>query len=320
MHNTSHSPIPKLDFLSGIDSGTSKDMTTTNIGKKFHGSNHSLPPIMTETGKIRRPRPPTDEESNEHRVPLRSPMATTNEQKTGFRKMFRFKSNKENEPLSPSHESPLFSPVSMKMSLKSPLNSPTLSDTFQSRTMSLASTVMAEKPIRSKSKKEKRKSMAPAKSTKPRSNSLPQSTFEPLPLFRAYPQSIKYAKLPTPTLPADMIIRKSNHKRTSSIREDMSQGTFAEEEAEAKKIAAKKTEKSKKHRRHLSGSISKADWTEKIYVLVTSGYLVQYAAEGLFDRIPENLLQLSKDSVVFASDAIPGELFVLVSGFECCNL
>jgi len=96
----------------------------------------------------------------------------------------------------------------------------------------------------------------------------------------------------------------------------MSQGTFTEDQAEAKKIAAKKTEKSKRHRRHLSGSISKADWTEKIYVLVTSGYLMQYAAEGPFDRIPEKMLQLSKDSVVFASDAIPGELFVLVSVFQ----
>jgi hypothetical protein len=74
----------------------------------------------------------------------------------------------------------------------------------------------------------------------------------------------------------------------------------------------KKTEKARaKHRRQVSGSISKADWTQKIFVLVTSGYLLQYSGEGSFDRLPEKMMQLGKDSVAFASDVIPGKHWVL---------
>jgi len=66
-----------------------------------------------------------------------------------------------------------------------------------------------------------------------------------------------------------------------------------------------------KHRRKISGSLSKADWTQKIFVLVTSGYLLQYAGDGSFDRLPEKMMQLGKDSVAFASDVIPGKHWVL---------
>jgi hypothetical protein len=66
-----------------------------------------------------------------------------------------------------------------------------------------------------------------------------------------------------------------------------------------------------KHSRQASESISKADWTSKIYVLVTSGYILQYSSEGQFDRLPEKMIQLGKDSVAFASDVIPGRHWVL---------
>ena len=67
----------------------------------------------------------------------------------------------------------------------------------------------------------------------------------------------------------------------------------------------------RKHRRNTSGSNFKLDWTTKIYVLVTSGYLLQYAGEGPFDRLPEKILNISKDSAAFASDLIPGKHWVI---------
>jgi hypothetical protein len=112
-------------------------------------------------------------------------------------------------------------------------------------------------------------------------------------------------------LSADSIIRISNHKRNHSLRDEIAQ-TRANNEGQDQSAAARKTEKAKsKHRRQISGSISKADWTQKIFVLVTSGYLLQYSGEGSFDRLPEKMMQLGKDSVAFASDVIPGKHWVL---------
>ena len=136
------------------------------------------------------------------------------------------------------------------------------------------------------------------------------AAWDPPPLFQAYPQAIKHAQLSSSTLSADSILRISNHRRNSSIREDITQSGLGAEELQT--AAAKKIEKTRsKHQRQLSGSLSKADWTQKIYMLVTSGYLLQYSGEGSFDRLPEKMMQLGKDSVAFASDVIPGKHWVL---------
>ncbi|KAK8042727.1 peptidase family M20/M25/M40 protein [Apiospora phragmitis] len=44
---------------------------------------------------------------------------------------------------------------------------------------------------------------------------------------------------------------------------------------------------------------------------MSTRYLLQYATEGSFDRLPERVLQLTRDSAVFASDMIPGKHWVL---------
>lgn len=152
----------------------------------------------------------------------------------------------------------------------------------------------------------------PKHSAKPVSNP-PRRTlaaWDPPPLFQAYPQAIKHAQLSSSTLSADSILRISNHRRSSSIREDITQSGLGADEVQT--AAARKIEKTRsKHQRQLSGSLSKADWTQKIYMLVTSGYLLQYSGEGSFDRLPEKMMQLGKDSVAFASDVIPGKHWVL---------
>ncbi|KAL1999652.1 hypothetical protein VTN02DRAFT_4209 [Thermoascus thermophilus] len=128
----------------------------------------------------------------------------------------------------------------------------------------------------------------------------PITSWDPPPLFQAYPQSIKHACLLAPTLSADSILRINASKRGSSARED----------AQTNDNGARKKEE-KKHSRKRSGSISKTEWTHKIFVLVTSGYILQYAGEGNFDRLPEKMMQLGPTSVAFASDAIPGKHWVL---------
>ena len=170
--------------------------------------------------------------------------------------------------------------------------------------------------LRSKSVKHKTPSKpSPPKSSKSSTKSSPKpptrtsAAWDPPPLFQAYPQAIKHAQLSASTLSADSILRISNHKRNNSLRDEIAQTRAIDGQDEG---AMKKTEKARaKHRRQISGSISKADWTQKIFVLVTSGYLLQYSGEGSFDRLPEKMMQLGKDSVAFASDVIPGKHWVL---------
>ena len=154
---------------------------------------------------------------------------------------------------------------------------------------------------------------ASPKSTKssPKPPTRSSAAWDPPPLFQAYPQAIKHAQLSASTLSADSIIRISNHKRNNSLRDELSQ-TGTSGDGQAQTAVAKKAEKARrKHRRQVSGSISKSDWTQKIFVLVTSGYLLQYSGDGSFDRLPEKMMQLGKDSVAFASDVIPGKHWVL---------
>ncbi|KAL8382790.1 hypothetical protein RB595_006525 [Gaeumannomyces hyphopodioides] len=155
-----------------------------------------------------------------------------------------------------------------------------------------------------------RSARAPA-SAKPKGSSIPApkpsrgslATWDPPPLFQAYPQAIRHIELPACTVSAETILRL-NGGRAGQVPLPMP-------EAEASSDLA--SDKAKwKHRRNTSSMASfRSDWTTKIYVLVTSGYLLQYAGEGSFDRLPEKILQLSKDSAAFASDLIPGRHWVV---------
>ncbi|KAK1766816.1 hypothetical protein QBC33DRAFT_611488 [Phialemonium atrogriseum] len=136
------------------------------------------------------------------------------------------------------------------------------------------------------------------------------ATWDPPPLFQSYPQAIKHARLPARTLTAEALLKLHSQKGSVSLREGLNQSSLNLETIE--ESAAEKSDRSKKkHRRNTSASSLKADWTTKIYVLVTSGYLLQYCGEGSFDRLPEKVLQLGKDSAAFASDVIPGRHWVL---------
>ncbi|CAK7202454.1 hypothetical protein SEUCBS139899_005177 [Sporothrix eucalyptigena] len=148
------------------------------------------------------------------------------------------------------------------------------------------------------------RSRTPGPSTRPARGSL--ATWDPPPLFQAYPQAIKHAQLPICTTSIDILMRLQAASNGAST--DSSLGDSAED----RQIAEKSAEKPKRrHRRNASGSSMKLEWVSKIYVLVTSGYLLQYSAEGSFDRLPEKILPISRDSAAFASDLIPGRHWVL---------
>lgn len=132
----------------------------------------------------------------------------------------------------------------------------------------------------------------------------PIATWHPPPLFKAFPQAIKHMTLPATALAPEVILRM-HERRVNASREDLP----AAIDMEAGTIEKGKVKK--KHRRNTSGPAPKFEWTNKIYVLVTSGYLLQYSAEGPFDRLPEKVLHLGKNSAAFASDVIPGRHWVI---------
>ena len=133
------------------------------------------------------------------------------------------------------------------------------------------------------------------------------ATWTPPPLFQAYPQAIKYATLRGPSLSAEAVLRQN--------REKSARPTGREENGRLENPAGVSDEKAenkeKKLKKSIADVLTHGGWTDKIYVLVTSGFLLQYPGNGNFDRLPEKVLPLTETSAAFASDVIPGKPFVL---------
>ena len=118
------------------------------------------------------------------------------------------------------------------------------------------------------------------------------TAWDPPPLFQAYPQAVKHGTLRAPCLSAEAILRlhKARH-------------TFTNPNSEPKE---------KRLKRHTAAEVlSKGEWTHKIFILVTSGYFLQYAGDGNFDRLPEKIMPLTVETAAFVSDTIPGQPYVL---------
>ena len=148
-----------------------------------------------------------------------------------------------------------------------------------------------------------RTALRPKPSFRRESTSSGPTAWDPPPLFQAYPQSVRHATLRVPTLSAETILRLNAESSSSSNRRV---------ESYTPEVYEMKSSKEKKLRKPSALDVlSKGDWTDKTFVLVTSGYFLQYAGQGPFDRLPEKIMPLSKDSAAFASDAIPGKPYVL---------
>jgi hypothetical protein len=118
------------------------------------------------------------------------------------------------------------------------------------------------------------------------------------PLFKAYPQAVRYTTLPAPIATADSLIKAHEKKGNGDLS-----SVPAEHMLEKPRLR-------RKHRRTKSGPNS-SDWTQNVYILTTSGWLLEYSCDGPFDRLPQKLLRLSKTSAAFASDLVPGRHWVL---------
>ncbi|KHN98138.1 peptidase family M20/M25/M40 protein [Metarhizium album ARSEF 1941] len=128
------------------------------------------------------------------------------------------------------------------------------------------------------------------------------------PLFKAFPQAVRHANLPAATISADVILRMNEKKSIFQTKEegDRADGAgYDHPEADMEKV------KKKNNKRNLHAPATNFEWTTKIYVLVTSGYLLQYASTGTYDRLPEKILRLGPSSAAFATDAIPGRHWVI---------
>ncbi|EER25368.1 hypothetical protein D8B26_000358 [Coccidioides posadasii str. Silveira] len=257
-----------------------------------------LPPIQTSVNRrtSMRPKPPPPElvtgSTSADRVPLKAPKPETS--KSSLRSLInKTKSIRHNSPKSASSQSLIVdskpftnvspmcedqvTPTSTKQSSK-------ITKSYSESTVpSLANGSLNSTPKLSKSVKERKDRAI--------------TNWKPPPLFKAYPQAIKHAVLSAPNMSAEAILR---------IQELLNQ-----ESRENSSTIDSKGRKDHKHVMKATDTIHKIEWSRKIYMLVTSGYLLQYSADGSFDRLPELVLELGENSVAFASDALPGKHWVL---------
>ena len=126
--------------------------------------------------------------------------------------------------------------------------------------------------------------------------------WDPPPLFQAYPQSIKHVSIQAPAMSADAILRYQHEKKRKMKKRDTSR--------EPRKSDGMNSNE-EKYTDDGEDGLQLGQWSPKVYLLVTSGYFLQYAGEGSFDRLPEKILPIGKDSAAFASDAVPGKHWVL---------
>ncbi|KAH8705652.1 hypothetical protein BGW36DRAFT_367955 [Talaromyces proteolyticus] len=146
------------------------------------------------------------------------------------------------------------------------------------------------------------------KKTKSKPTKKSTSPWIPPPLFQAYPQALRHAYVFTPNVSAESILRLHASRKNAAPKATQDENSTAQGSAAAKK---KKEEKDKKQARRTSVPHSDTSLTRKIFVLVTSGCLLQYSGDGRHDRLPEKLMRLGPTSAAFASDAIPGKPYVI---------
>ncbi|KJX99091.1 hypothetical protein TI39_contig374g00025 [Zymoseptoria brevis] len=130
---------------------------------------------------------------------------------------------------------------------------------------------------------------------------------EALPLFQIWPQAIRHGIFQSSTWTSQEL---HPHKQRSSNVPDESTDRSQESNGEGTSGADATGSVPASLKRDSSASRTE-DSHEKLFILVTSGCLLQYAATGSSERMPEKILQLGKDSAAYASDSIPGKHFVL---------
>lgn len=136
-------------------------------------------------------------------------------------------------------------------------------------------------------------------------------SFDPPPLFQVWPQATKHGILGTTTPGPEVVLtRPKSRISTSNLFVPGSDSLTLHTPGNRSSIESRVTVKTQL--RHMpSGSFAHPSLPRKLVVLVTSGYLLQYAETGSNDRLPEKILELGKDSAAYACDLIPGKHHVL---------
>ncbi|GIZ36932.1 hypothetical protein CKM354_000039700 [Cercospora kikuchii] len=144
----------------------------------------------------------------------------------------------------------------------------------------------------------------------PNERSPKMRTFEPPPLFQVWPQAIKSASFEVSTVTSDNSAPRSKNRMLGATLfvpgSDLQSLQMGSPKDGAEPRASTSTRAATRQ-----SSVTASSLPTKLIVLVTSGYLLQYAATGPNDRYPEKMLQLQKESAAFASDLIPGKHHVL---------
>ncbi|KFY20126.1 hypothetical protein V493_07742, partial [Pseudogymnoascus sp. VKM F-4281 (FW-2241)] len=125
--------------------------------------------------------------------------------------------------------------------------------------------------------------------------------WEPPPFFKGLSGAVRHGSLMTCGVTANAVIYLSTHDKGGKNVAVLGFGSDIVKAAKAKE----------KHRQRVVETLAKAEWGRKIFVLTSAGYILQFSCDGAFNRLPELSIRLSRHSVAFASDVIPGRHWVI---------
>ncbi|KAI1738867.1 hypothetical protein F4680DRAFT_161547 [Xylaria scruposa] len=276
-----------------------------------NSSSSTLDALYERPNSLRRARPPDIKVvQEENAVPLRAEKTMKRDSKIGLRGIFtRNKAGKtDKDTEEPSSRSGL-RPAGIRASLVDFGNWPYRLHSSRSEASLISTASVDSRPIAPDLSSPYRSPHGSFSTSKPQlieplSGRTVATTWEPPALFQVYPQAVKHATLPACNVSVESLARNSESRGSKLI-----QGIRIPEHVGDLNIKARGEILKKKQR--VASLRNPLEWTSKIFVLITSGYLLQYAAEGTYNRVPEKILQLTATSAAYASDLIPGRHWVL---------
>ncbi|GAB7358966.1 hypothetical protein MBLNU230_g5040t1 [Neophaeotheca triangularis] len=132
------------------------------------------------------------------------------------------------------------------------------------------------------------------------------SPWQPVPLFQAYAQSVKYGIVQVSTNPASMAPHKSKRKTPSGLPIQATDTGPRASFDSTRSIETKRPPRTSV-RQSIGPFPVHRQPPQKIVVLTASGLLLQYNGVGPYGRLPEHAMQLCKDSTVSVHE-ISGKL------------
>lgn len=135
-----------------------------------------------------------------------------------------------------------------------------------------------------------------------------ETPWDPPPLFQAYPQSVKHGISPGLSASPESIERAQQYRNNPLIQDALGASSARPLAPVVEDDASFTSKQSSKRYSTLADTLN---ISQKHFVLVTTGRLLQYAGEGKSDRMPEKVLHLGPSSAAFVCDLIPGKHWVL---------